>query len=75
MTTSTTWEYHLVNTGSMDEQDLNELGAEGWALVAAPTTVDWVFKRPGPDLRTRVTLDQRNRVSGGSTGPTEGPRE
>jgi hypothetical protein len=43
---------------------LNELGAEGWELAAVAladgkSVPTCYFKRPGQDLRERVTLDHR----------------
>ena len=46
-----TWEYHHVHSAagqSLDEQQLNALGAEGWELVGISTEPDGVhfyFKR------------------------------
>ncbi|MBA3518247.1 MAG: hypothetical protein H0T75_11545, partial [Rhizobiales bacterium] len=59
----TTWEYRTVPVD--DGPDLDALGRAGWELIAAlaPAGVPTLyFKRPAPDLRTRVTLDQRAAV-------------
>jgi len=53
-----TWEYTRV---SLDMDRLNELGAEGWELVAVAGD-DAILKRPRPDLREMVTADQRAHV-------------
>jgi hypothetical protein len=58
----TTWEY-LKTEG---DAELAMLGQQGWELVAvvpaegesAPVCY---FKRPAPDFRDRVTLDQKQR--------------
>lgn len=58
------WEYRAV-AADAPSLDLDALGQDGWELVAAlpvggsPTLY---FKRPGPDLRQRVTLDQKRAV-------------
>ena len=61
----THWEY--CRTGAFDE--LTALGEDGWELVAAlpdPANGQPTFylKRPAPELRTRVTLDQKRRYYG-----------
>jgi hypothetical protein len=61
----TQWEYRK----SSAFEELAALGQEGWELVAAlpdpesgrPT---FYLKRPAPELRTRVTLDQKRRYYG-----------
>jgi hypothetical protein len=58
----TIWEYHK----SRDEEELEALGREGWELVAVlpgSQGADPIlyFKRPAPDFRERVTLDQKRR--------------
>jgi D-ribose pyranase len=40
------------------EPDLEQLGAEGWELVAIRGE-EWLFKRPAPGPTERFTLDQR----------------
>jgi len=60
---TTTWEYRLV--AGADEAALAGLGREGWELVAVVGAGDapvCYLKRPAPDFRTRVTLDQRRAV-------------
>ncbi len=69
----TRWEYRTVAVD--DALDLDALGREGWELTAAlaPAGVSTLyFKRPAPDLRTRVTLDQRAAViaAGGAPAAT-----
>ena len=49
------WEY-LRRTG---EPDLDELGRDGWELVALRSD-EWIFKRPTPDPTERLTLEQRD---------------
>jgi hypothetical protein len=53
-----TWEYHLET--SPDLETLNALGAEGWELVSVDASI-FYFKRPTPDFREQVTLDQKRR--------------
>ena len=68
------WEYHVEHSDEpLTQQHLNELGAEGWELVAAlPTAGHYIFKRTAPDLRERITLEQRDAMhSGHETGPIE----
>ena len=49
-----TWEYHVEHHGTISKKKLNELGAEGWELVAATesggiaSTSSFYFKRPKP---------------------------
>lgn len=70
------WQYHVLRTEPpFSVPELNALGEEGWELVTAtadPGTpkVSLVFKRPAPDFRTRVTLDQRAAVTGASEDST-----
>jgi len=57
------WEYHVEPAGpSVDVGRLNALGADGWELVAVHPSGQVILKRPAPDLRERVTLDQRAAV-------------
>ena len=54
------WEY-LILERSQAEQ-LNDLGREGWELVAVSTAEDGIqlfLKRPLPGFREQITLDQR----------------
>ena len=42
------WQYHVERRESLDEDQLNELGAEGWELVSVdrgPDGVELIFKR------------------------------
>lgn len=54
------WEYLVLPES--DRSRLNELGFDGWELVAvggaAPERLLYL-KRPQPSFRERVTLDQR----------------
>lgn len=55
------WEYRLEADPS--EADLASLGADGWELAAIDQRNGrFIFKRPAPALRERVTLDQKARV-------------
>lgn len=58
------WEYHVEHSDEpLSAQHLNDLGVAGWELVAAlPTAGHYIFKRPGPTLRERITLEQRQAV-------------
>ncbi|MDQ3539520.1 MAG: DUF4177 domain-containing protein [Chloroflexota bacterium] len=64
------WTYHVLRPkGSLDTDQLDALGADGWELVSAVPdrdtgTPSLVFKRPAPDFRARITLDQRAAVTG-----------
>jgi hypothetical protein len=71
MTTLTRrWRYHVLRSeGPIDAEHLDALGNKGWELVAAVPdadsgTVSLIFKRPAPDFRTQITLDQRAAVAG-----------
>jgi len=57
------WEYR-VEPGELagDVRRLNAIGNEGWELVAALPEGRLIFKRPAPNLRERITLDQRAAV-------------
>lgn len=63
------WSYHVLRAeGLIDTAHLDTLGKEGWELVTAVTdpgtgTISLVFKRPAPDFRARITLDQRAAVT------------
>ena len=51
VTTQHCWQYRVERRDAVDEQQLNDLGAEGWELVSVERTADWVeliFKRRGP---------------------------
>lgn len=55
------WEY-LTVTGA---PDWTALGQQGWELAAAVPaggSVTYIFKRPAPGLKERVTLEQRAAV-------------
>lgn len=74
---TTRWTYRVDIVDRIDAAGLNVLGADGWELISVRTHeeggIELIFKRPAPDFRTRVTLDQRAEVTGGSgrpTGPT-----
>jgi hypothetical protein len=42
----TTWEYKVVSSGASSEKTFNDLGKEGWELVAQEGYQIFVFKRP-----------------------------
>ena len=61
--TSTKWLYS-VHRGAMSQDRLNEIGKEGWELVAVTDGTDeptFYFKRPHPTLTEAITLEQRER--------------
>jgi len=59
---------------SEDAADLAPLGRDGWELAAVGPTGTLYFKRPAPDFRERITLDQRTDVdTTRATGPDETP--
>ncbi len=67
----TVWEYF---TTSEDAADLAVLGRDGWELAGVGPTGTLYFKRPAPDFRERITLDQRADVeTARATGPDETP--
>jgi D-ribose pyranase len=49
------WQYRRIS----GEPDLDQLGAEGWELVAIRGE-EWILKRPAPDPTERFTLEQRS---------------
>ncbi|HWV24247.1 MAG TPA: hypothetical protein VNZ58_08650 [Thermomicrobiales bacterium] len=59
------WEYHVKHSDSpLTEEQLNQLGAQGWELAAAmPTGGHYIFKRLAPDLQNQITLEQRDAVA------------
>ena len=68
------WE-HLVLPAA-ERARLNDLGAEGWALVAAGEDGGGsvlYLRRRAPDFRERVTLEQRVRVVHGRNSTDDGP--
>jgi ATP-dependent Clp protease ATP-binding subunit ClpA len=51
VTVQHSWQYRVERHEAVDEQRLNDLGAEGWELVSAersPDGVELIFKRRGP---------------------------
>ena len=58
----TTWEYLTVQSDPRPDADtLDRLGRDAWELAAASGATLY-FKRPGPDFRERVTIDQKRHV-------------
>ena len=55
----TAWEYL---TAPEAEVDLPALGRDGWELAGVGPGGTLYFKRPAPDFRERITLDQRRAV-------------
>ncbi len=55
----TAWEYLTVSEA---EVDLAALGRDGWELAGVGPSGTLYFKRPAPDFRERITLDQRRAV-------------
>jgi hypothetical protein len=53
------WEYRV--EPSPDESVLTTAGGDGWELVAIDAERGWIFKRPTPGFRDRVTLEQKAR--------------
>ena len=58
----TTWEYYK----TVDDAQLEELGREGWELVAIVSSggnegTTLYFKRPALTFREQVTIDQKRR--------------
>ncbi len=61
----TGWEYMILERWEADR--LNDLGREGWELVAvvkADDGVELYLKRPLPGFREQITLDQRSSYVG-----------
>ncbi len=55
------WDYRFADI--RNGQELARLGALGWEAVGV-TQDDVLLKRPAPDFREQVTLDQRRRYFG-----------
>ena len=56
------WEYRKTS----GDEDMEELGREGWELVAVvpsgmPGQTTFYYKRPAPTFREQVTNDQKRR--------------
>ena len=56
-----TWEYQVFR-GEISQAQLDELGHEGWELVAV-TDYATYLKRPTLPFKERVTLEQRERYA------------
>ena len=73
--TAIRWTYRVEVVEGVQADALNTIGADGWELVAVTPVGEserqLIFKRPAPDFRTRITLDQRAEVTGdaGETTP------
>jgi hypothetical protein len=52
------WEYLMLS--AVDNDRMNELGVEGWELVAIAGDT-YRFKRPRLSFKEQVTLDQKRR--------------
>jgi len=72
--TAIRWRYRVEVVAQVDADELNGLGAEGWELVAVTpldqSRSELIFKRPAPDFRSRITLDQRAEATGEGRGTT-----
>ena len=64
----TAWEYLTV---SEEEADLVALGHDGWELAGVGPSGTLYFKRPAPDFRERITLDQRSGVEATRSMPSD----
>jgi D-ribose pyranase len=58
------WQYRRIS----GEPDLDQLGAEGWELVALRGE-EWILKRAAPDPTERFTLEQRTAAIATPAGP------
>ena len=56
-----TWEYQVVD-GPLAGDRLNELGREGWELVAV-TDFSTYLKRPILGFKEQITLEQREKYA------------
>ena len=65
----TQWEYHTVTEA---DADLAALGRDGWELAGVGPSGILYFKRPAPDFRERITLEQRSAVELSRGEPTDG---
>ena len=58
------WEYHIEPWESLpSDSQFAALGNAGWELAAVHPSGQLIFKRPAPDLRERITLEQRAAVA------------
>ncbi len=64
----TAWEYLTAPEG---EVDLAALGRDGWEMAGVGPGGTLYFKRPAPDFRERITLDQRRAVEGAGSDTAE----
>jgi D-ribose pyranase len=58
------WQYRRIS----GEPDLDQLGAEGWELVALRGE-EWILKRAAPDPTERFTREQRTAAIAAPAGP------
>ena len=76
--TTPRWTYRVEVVEGLQVDVLNAIGADGWELVAVTpvgeSARELIFKRPAPDFRTRITLDQRAEVTR-ATGKDAGGAE
>ena len=68
--TPRTFEYRTVPAG---EADLAALGRDGWELAGVGSTGTLYFKRPAPNFRERITLDQRRALERSHPAPADEP--
>jgi hypothetical protein len=70
MSMATKWHYRVL-TGDLSQAELDQIGNDGWELVAVTAAAGKpivYFKRPHPTLKEAVTLEQRDRYLAGRDG-------